>query len=77
MEKENNLRLITVRELSEIIRIKKSAIYNLTYHRKITFVRVGAKTLFKLQDVQEYIDKNTHNSTDRQLMKININRKIK
>ena len=77
MEKENNLRLITVRELSEIIRIKKSAIYNLTCNRKITFVRVGAKTLFKLQDVQEYIDKNTHNSTDRQLMKININRKIK
>ena len=75
MEKENNLKLITVRELGEILRVKKSAIYNLKYRRKIAFVRVGAKTLFKLRDVQEYIDKNTYGSADQQIKKINENRK--
>ena len=76
MENKNNLTLITVRELCEIIRIKKSSVYSLVYKRAIPFVKVGSKTLFKLADVEKYIEKNTHNSTDQQIRKININRKI-
>ncbi len=74
MRMENNMKLITVKELSEIIRIKKSAIYNLIHKRAIPFVRVGAKTLFKLSDVEEYINRNTHQSADQQIKKINTNR---
>lgn len=76
MGMENNLKLLTVSELSEIIRIKKSAVYNLVCRRAIPFVKVGAKTLFKLSDIEEYINKNTHQSADQQLKKINTNKKI-
>lgn len=73
---ENNLKLLTVSEFSDIIRLKKSAIYNLVYKRAIPFVKVGAKILFKMSDIEEYIDKNTHQSADQQIIEINTNRKI-
>lgn len=73
---ENNLKLITVKELSDIIRIKKSSIYSLVYKRQIPFVKIGSKTLFKLNDVEKFIEQNTHDSIDVQLKKIYTNRKI-
>ena len=74
---ENNLKLINVKELSDIIRIKKSSIYSLVYRRAIPYVKIGSKTLFKISDVEKYIEKNTHYSTEQQLWEINTNRKIK
>ncbi len=74
---ENNLKLINVKELSDIIRIKKSSIYSLVYRQAIPYVKIGSKTLFKISDVEKYIEKNTHYSADQQLREININRKIK
>ncbi len=73
----NNLKLITVKELADIIRLKKSSIYQLVYKRQIPFVKIGAKTLFKLNDVEKFIEQNVHESVDSQLEKINTNRQIK
>lgn len=74
---ENNLKLFTVRELSEIIRLKKSSIYSLVYRKAIPYVKIGSKTLFKLSDIEKFIEQNTHESLKEQLEKINTNRKIK
>ena len=74
---ENNLKLFTVRELSEIIRLKKSSIYSLVYRKAIPYVKIGSKTLFKLSDIEKFIEQNTHESLKDQLEKINTNRKIK
>jgi excisionase family DNA binding protein len=76
MEKEN-LRLITVKELGEIIRLKKSSIYSLVHKRSIPFVKIGSKTLFKVIDIERYIEQNTHRSATEQIKMINTNRKIK
>ncbi len=74
---ENNLKLFTVRELSEIIRLKKSSIYSLVYRKAIPYVKIGSKILFKLSDIEKFIEQNTHESLKDQLEKINTNRKIK
>ena len=74
---ENNLKLFTVRELSEIIRLKKSSIYSLVYRKAIPYVKIGSKTLFKLSDIEKFIEDNTHNYLKDQLEKINTNRKTK
>lgn len=74
---ENNLKLITVKELTEIIRLKKSSVYSLVYKRSLPYVKIGAKTLFKISDVEKFIEDNTHKSLKDQIEKINTNRKIK
>ena len=74
---ENNLKLITVKELSDIIRLKKSSIYSLVYRKAIPYVKIGSKTLFKLSDIEKFIEDNTHNYLKDQLEKINTNRKTK
>ena len=74
---ENNLKLITVKELAEIIRLKKSSIYSLVYKQAIPYVKINSKTLFRLNDIQKFIEDNTHQSLSEQLEKINTNRKIK
>jgi excisionase family DNA binding protein len=73
----NNLKLLTVNELSQIIRLKKSSIYSLIYKRSIPYVKINSKTLFKLSDIEKFIEQNTHESLKEQLEKINTNRKIK
>ncbi|MCL4546258.1 MAG: helix-turn-helix domain-containing protein [Deltaproteobacteria bacterium] len=74
---ENNLKLITVKELSDIIRLKKSSIYSLVYRRAIPYVKINSKTLFRLSDIEKFIEQNTHEPLKDQLEKINTNRKIK
>lgn len=74
---ENNLKLITVKELTEIIRLKKSSIYSLVYKRAIPYVKINSKTLFRLNDIAKFIENNTHKSLNEQLENINTNRKIK
>ena len=73
----NTLKLLTVNELSQIIRLKKSSIYSLIYKRSIPYVKINSKTLFKLSDIKKFIEQNTHESLKEQLEKINTNRKIK
>lgn len=48
-------RLLTAAEVSEILRIPRSTVYELARSRRIPFLKVGRRTLFDPQLITEWI----------------------
>jgi excisionase family DNA binding protein len=48
-------RLMTAQEVSELLRVPRSTIYELARSRRIPFVKVGRRTLFAQQALLEWI----------------------
>jgi len=48
--------LVTIDELTSILRIRKGTIYNWVYRRKIPYMKVGRRVLFDLKEIAKYLD---------------------
>ena len=48
-------RLLTAAEVSEILRIPRSSVYELARNRRIPFLKVGRRTLFDPRRLMEWI----------------------
>lgn len=52
-------KLLTVTEVTEILRIKKSTIYRWVWAKiNLPYYKVGNKVLFKQEDIDRYLEKN-------------------
>ena len=52
-------RLMTAAEVSELLRVPRSTVYELTRARRIPFLKVGRRTLFDPQLLREWIARQT------------------
>lgn len=52
-------RLLTAAEVSELLRVPRSTVYELTRTRRIPFLKVGRRTLFDPQLLREWITRQT------------------
>ena len=48
-------RLLTAQEVSDILRVPRSTVYELSRSRRIPFVKVGRRTLFEVQSLLDWI----------------------
>ena len=48
-------RLLTAAEVSEILRVPRSTVYELARSRRIPFLKVGRRTMFEPQLITEWI----------------------
>ena len=48
-------RLLTAAEVSEMLRVPRSTVYELTRSRRIPFLKVGRRTLFDPELLREWI----------------------
>lgn len=51
-----DIKLMTVEEVAELLRISKQSVYRLTDQRKIAFYKIGSRLRFAEKDVMHYID---------------------
>ena len=51
--------LLTIEEVSNILKISESTIYRWVHKREIPFVKLGGKLRFSQDEIQEYIKKNS------------------
>lgn len=51
--------LFDVREVSDILGIKKSTVYDWVHRKKINFVKVGRLVKFKPQVIENFIEHNS------------------
>ncbi|KXK28788.1 MAG: putative phage transcriptional regulator [Candidatus Brocadia sinica] len=51
--------LLTIDDLSEILKIKKDTLYQFTSRRKIPFIKIGNQVRFSLEQVETYLRENT------------------
>ena len=49
------MRLLTAAEVSEILRVPRSTIYELARNRRIPFLKVGRRTLFDPELLKQWI----------------------
>jgi len=58
-----NKPLLTVKDLSSLIKMHPQTIYSLVRNKKISFVRLNSTCIrFRINDIDEYIEKNTRKS---------------
>jgi len=55
----SSTRLMTASEVSEILRVPRSTVYELARTRRIPFLKVGRRTLFDPQLLSEWIASQT------------------
>ncbi len=56
---QNSTRLMTAAEVSELLRVPRSTVYELARTRRIPFLKVGRRTLFDPQLLREWIASQT------------------
>ncbi len=56
--KDNNDKLLDMNEVSTLLGIKKSTLYQLVMRKAITHVKLGKLTRFRPEDIQAFINKN-------------------
>jgi excisionase family DNA binding protein len=49
-------KLMSIRELADYLRISKSNLYRKLQDGEIRSIKVGGRTLFREQDIQEYLN---------------------
>lgn len=52
-------RLLTARDVAEILRVPRSTVYELARNRRIPFVKVGRRTLFEPDSLRGWIAAHT------------------
>ena len=63
---ESEHRLLTTKEAAELLRIKEQSLRALRLHggaRSPRFCKVGARVLYAVSDLEEYLARRTFNST--------------
>jgi len=56
--REKQSHYLTVEELCQLLKLKKSYIYDLTYRKKIPFIKIGRHLRFDLEEIQKWIENN-------------------
>lgn len=51
-------KLLSVSQLAEILGLKQITIYEWVHQRKIPFVKLGKRVLFRKQDIENFIESN-------------------
>lgn len=51
--------LLTIKEVSEILKTSTSTLYRWVHKKEIPFVKIGGKLLFKEDTLDEFIKKNS------------------
>lgn len=51
--------LLTIKEVSNILKISESTLYRWVHKKVIPFVKIGGKLLFDEDEIQKYIKKNS------------------
>ena len=59
MRIESLPKLVSVRELAETLGVKPTTIYQWVNQRKIPYVKLGKRILFKPKDINRWIEENT------------------
>ena len=54
-----SIRLLTAAEVSELLRVPRSTVYELTRSRRIPFLKVGRRTLFEPEVLRAWIVEQT------------------
>ena len=54
-------KLLTAKEVAEILGLKLSTIYDWVYRRKIPYIKIGSLLKFRHKAVEEFIDTHTRN----------------
>jgi len=49
-------KLLSVNQLSEILGLKQITIYEWVHKRKIPFIKMGKRVLFRKQDIERFIE---------------------
>ena len=52
----NNLGLLSIEQVLGLLQIGRSALYNLINRKQLVAVKIGKRTLFRPQDVKNYIE---------------------
>lgn len=56
-EKASTTQLLNIEQVLWVLQIGRSTLYNLINQRKLTAVKIGDRTLFRPQDLEEFINK--------------------
>ncbi len=51
--------LLTIKEVSEVLKISESTLYRWVHKKEIPFVKLGGKPRFLQDEIQEFIKKNS------------------
>ena len=54
-------KLLTAKEVAEILGLKLSTLYDWVYQRKIPYIKIGSLLKFSPAVIQNYIDTHTRN----------------
>ena len=54
----NNSGLMDVKEAASYLKVRVSSIYQLTFKKKIPFVKIGRRNRFRKSDLDNFINKN-------------------
>lgn len=52
----NNARLLNIEQVLNLLQIGRSALYNLINRKQLVAVKIGKRTLFRPQDIKNYIE---------------------
>lgn len=52
----NNLGLLSIEQVLGLLQIGRSALYNLINRKQLVAVKIGKRTLFRPQDIKNYIE---------------------
>ena len=58
VKKGNTMKLITVKDVSEIINVKSAAVYDWTYQNKIPYYKLNGVIRFDKDEILEWIKSN-------------------
>jgi excisionase family DNA binding protein len=59
IEHSQTSRLLTAAEVSQILRVPRSTVYELARSRRIPFLKVGRRTLFEPETLRQWIKQQT------------------
>lgn len=60
MSNDGSRKLLTIDELVQLINIKKSAVYDLVFRKKIPYIKIGNRLRFREDMIQNWLDSHTH-----------------
>jgi excisionase family DNA binding protein len=52
---------MTIEQLGEYLQMSRKSIYEFTHQKKIPFTKVGRRLRFRKDDIDRWLEKNTHN----------------
>jgi excisionase family DNA binding protein len=55
---KNTLNLLTIDEVADLLKVSKVQLWKLRRDRKIRFVKVGNKAVFRREDIERFISQN-------------------